>query len=633
MREDEADKVLSAAASKALQALRVAIGVVRLYPDPIGQPGMGRALTALAALELPIRFDVTARGFRLGGQQIPQEGQVEKIANALFERGVEELHLRSAPEAQELIALAKLVSSEPEEVETLGGAAALLASEGVVALRVIERKLEVIAGVALQSPDRDLDRLPQLPQAQEELAARLESFNDPAAALAHLEMLFDEGQEAGEETVALQAGIADTIAELSEQTRASLMGSIMRQLDAPLPRAIIGQLSDGEISDALVVLAAEEDPDSVLGFASEIVTQSGGRRRELPVILARKLLNAGISTLNITEAARGSTGSVSLTIENAEEDVDLAELRGEGLAFASDEFEGGVLTMRALFIVEEEEADFERLVEHAEDSINKWASQFPERSLDLLELLTEMSTSHPNSDRKLRFDRALTNCASSDLVKHFLGAESRLGDDISQRFLSAIGQRSIPLLLEQLGGEEDQGRRKSIIEVIADLASLDISLILPALSDPKWFLVRNVATILGRTKRQEALPHLAGLLKHRDVRVRREAVRSLGGMGESAVAAVARSLNDPDQSVRLSGIGALGAIDSSSSSEQLTRFISDKRRTIAERKHALDSLRLHSSIDAETALKAASRRRWPPRQATLELARYARDILDRRGRT
>lgn len=626
MKDDEADRRSSA--SKALQALRVAVGVVRLYPDPTGQPGMERALDSLRELKFPIRLDVSPRGFRLDFDLIPQEIQVEKIASALFDRGVEELHVRSAPEAQELIALAKLLSSEPDEVEELGGAMALLTSEGVTAIRVVERKLEVSA----DSEKRFSDELPlpQLIHGQKELAEALESLDDPAAALAHLETLFEEGQKAGIDAVTLQGGIADTIAELTEQARAALMGSIMQQIDAPLPKAIIGQLSDGEISDALVILAEEVAPDSVIGFATQIVAESRGRRGELPVILARKLLDAGVATQKVTEAARGIAGAGPLTIKDAEDEIDLAELRGEGSAFASDTFAGGILTLRALFLVEEDEQDFERLVEHAEDSIRKWMSEFPGRSLDLLELLTEMSSSHPDPGRRLRFDRAITNSASAELTERYLGKGTRLDDETSQRFISAMGPLAIPLLLEQLGGEEDQGRRKSIVEFLAVLASSDISLVLPGLSDPKWFLVRNIATILGRTKRQDAVPHLSGLLKHSDVRVRREAIRALGSLGHSAVAPLVRSLNDPDASVRLAVLGALGGIDSRTSAEHLGRFISDRKRNLNERKHALDALRLHTSIEADAALRQASRHRWLPLPANLELARHAREILDRK---
>ncbi|HVF11884.1 MAG TPA: HEAT repeat domain-containing protein [Actinomycetota bacterium] len=627
MKDDEADRGPSA--SKALQALRVAIGVVRLYPDPTGQPGMQRALASFQELQFPIRFEVTARGFRIAADLIPQEAQVEKIAKALFDRGVEELHIRSAPEARELIALTKLVSSEPDEIEALGGAMALLASEGVVAFRLVERKLEVTADFEQGSPDEE--QVPQLMQGHKELAEALESLNDPAAALAHLETLFEEGQRAGVDAVTLQGGIADAIAELTEQTRAALMGSIMQQIDASLPKAIIGQLSDGEISDALLILADVVAPDSVMGFASQIVAESRGRRGELPVILARKLLAAGVTTHKIAEAAQGIAGGGPLSIEDAEDDIDLAELRGEGLEFASDVFEGGILTIRALFIVEEEDQDFERLVEHAEDSIQKWVSEFPERCLALLELLTEMSTSHPDPVRRVRFDQALKRSASPELVEHFLGKDSRLGDSTSQRFISAMGPRAIPLLLAQLGGEEDQGRRKAIVEFIAVLASTDISLVLAGLSDPKWFLVRNIATILGRTKRPDAVPHLSGLLKHGDARVRREAIRALGSLGDTAVASLVRSLDDPQASVRLAGLGALGGIDSRTSSEHLSRFIADRKRNLTERKHALDSLRLHTSIEAEAALEQASRHKWPPLPANLQLARHARDILARKA--
>ncbi|NIQ93499.1 MAG: HEAT repeat domain-containing protein, partial [Desulfuromonadales bacterium] len=41
----------------------------------------------------------------------------------------------------------------------------------------------------------------------------------------------------------------------------------------------------------------------------------------------------------------------------------------------------------------------------------------------------------------------------------------------------------------------------------------------------RWYVVRNVVYILGEMRNAEVLPHLTKLLKHDDVRVRRETMR------------------------------------------------------------------------------------------------------------
>jgi HEAT repeat protein len=49
-------------------------------------------------------------------------------------------------------------------------------------------------------------------------------------------------------------------------------------------------------------------------------------------------------------------------------------------------------------------------------------------------------------------------------------------------------------------------------------------------SDSRWYFVRNVVAILGKTRAPSALAYLSRTLRHPDARVRRETVRALAGI-------------------------------------------------------------------------------------------------------
>ncbi|MBI3566372.1 MAG: HEAT repeat domain-containing protein, partial [Elusimicrobia bacterium] len=79
-----------------------------------------------------------------------------------------------------------------------------------------------------------------------------------------------------------------------------------------------------------------------------------------------------------------------------------------------------------------------------------------------------------------------------------------------------------------------------------------------AASDPRWFVVRNAAVVLGRVGGPRACEFLGKTLSHKSHSVRREAVEALARMETpEARAALRAALHDPDPRLRLRALGAL----------------------------------------------------------------------------
>jgi HEAT repeat protein len=79
-----------------------------------------------------------------------------------------------------------------------------------------------------------------------------------------------------------------------------------------------------------------------------------------------------------------------------------------------------------------------------------------------------------------------------------------------------------------------------------------VDVLIHRLWDPRWYVVRNLLYVLGRIGHQGVERALGEGLYHEDVRVRKEAVRALGGIDSPVSRAYLNSaLRDPDRSVRI----------------------------------------------------------------------------------
>lgn len=116
--------------------------------------------------------------------------------------------------------------------------------------------------------------------------------------------------------------------------------------------------------------------------------------------------------------------------------------------------------------------------------------------------------------------------------------------------VAQIGPRLARHLLLALCEAEDRQRRRLLLEFLRR-GSSDISVQARALlSDSRWYVVRNVVTLLQAIGGTEAIADLRRCLEHDDARVRIEALRALADLDRNLPRdQVARLLADPDPKV------------------------------------------------------------------------------------
>jgi HEAT repeat protein len=199
--------------------------------------------------------------------------------------------------------------------------------------------------------------------------------------------------------------------------------------------------------------------------------------------------------------------------------------------------------------------------------------------------------------------------ASDELVAHYVhllrDKAGRARREV-ETVLVAFGDRAVKPLLKALAEEEDLLVRKSIVEIIVKIGRPAVPAILENLNDARWFMVRNMVTILGSLGLPDLAPHVATVLSHPDLRVKKEAIKALSKLPHpSAVLALGELCFFPEETVALSAIAAMSSKKESEAVLTLYRRAVQKRVFFPHYRlahEAIDSLRAIGTDEAVTAL-------------------------------
>lgn len=151
--------------------------------------------------------------------------------------------------------------------------------------------------------------------------------------------------------------------------------------------------------------------------------------------------------------------------------------------------------------------------------------------------------------------RLLTAATVRALVRRL--PTSRRRDDLLP-VLARAGDQAVRELVVLLQEAESLADRRACFDAIVALDAGDDAL-REALADPRWYVVRNAAALLGEMGVLEADVHLAPLLEHDDERLRVAGARALTRLGTPrALAALQARLDDDVPEVRRLAVAAHG---------------------------------------------------------------------------
>jgi hypothetical protein len=127
------------------------------------------------------------------------------------------------------------------------------------------------------------------------------------------------------------------------------------------------------------------------------------------------------------------------------------------------------------------------------------------------------------------------------------------------RLLSLAGESGADVLIDNLIGSEVTGERRVYLEALRQCPAA-VNSLLHLLSDDRWYVVRNSASLLGELGAAEADRRLAELMSHREARVRQAVAAALGRLGTSrSLLALLQGLNDQSPDVRLQSVWSIAS--------------------------------------------------------------------------
>jgi len=125
------------------------------------------------------------------------------------------------------------------------------------------------------------------------------------------------------------------------------------------------------------------------------------------------------------------------------------------------------------------------------------------------------------------------------------------------------GAAGVEVLMDVLAAAPTVGERRAVFDALKQHDGGNDQLV-HMLDHSEWFVVRNVAELIGELGMEDAVPALGKRLDHADERVRKAVGLALAKIGtRGAAEPLRRALRDRSQEVRIAGGGRIGGRKSS----------------------------------------------------------------------
>ena len=576
-------------AEKLVQALAVGWGGVQLYPDPPAVPAFISAVETIGEFaDSSLVLTVGVEGFSTeSGPVFCSHSAAERLAQALFAKRIEALEILSPPTPEELTRFFQLVAHDSVELDQ--DLPALMLAEGMNAIEVRSRDLLEERGEDQEiMSEPATERHPDVQAMFEEgsvrqMGERIMALSPATSAASEFVKsyrqaygLVDAGDPAGLQRVAQT--FVDAFFRLDHDYRTAVFEAVLDvRVEAPF-RNFLDQFSADELSD--LAGAVDNSALPLLEEYARVVTEMQGRDPGL----VKQVMGAG--TTNARRAVAGTVGiHLARFLDNdsgGEGGIDAIAAEVEAL---NQEPREGWLVLGDLFTIENRTERLRRLLRIwvAKLGAAIKSKAFPE-AFAWLGVLDGVDVESSLLDDA--YDQVVT-----EQVMEILTDSDAPHREIRDRLLLDLAGHAGDRILEQLAVEEDPGRRRMLIDIVGEMARVDLHSILPGLSDSRWYVVRNLAIALGRSGRKAAGEPLARLTRHEDHRVRIEALRALlPCVGSAAVGQLVAALADEHIRVRGAAIYLLATLDDDVVIPALRDALSDVDRPIGVRVAAIEAL-------------------------------------------
>lgn len=153
---------------------------------------------------------------------------------------------------------------------------------------------------------------------------------------------------------------------------------------------------------------------------------------------------------------------------------------------------------------------------------------------------------------------AILNDSTIQVLKEAVDGET-IGSEELKELLHVFGLPCLSGICELLGRVEKLKARKVIVEVLVELGRENPAVFTPFLSDPRWYLVRNVVLVLSLLGTPVALEMIVQLISHKEPRIRKEVLGFLERSNDpKAKSYLVRFLRDDVGTLRVKALQVMG---------------------------------------------------------------------------
>ncbi len=667
------------AATRVLNLLGVAVKASALYFP--SHPENARAIEALfkalvAYMQLHGPFSV-----HVGKQTLSVDGVAvhvpsnTNLAYSFYSRKLAEFTVLPSVSQPKLATFVAIVGMERANLEAAGGVEHLLQESGVWDIEVTELALRADADVEILGLNAFFSLLGQgrlSPQEREQTIDILRSGPEQVARLLQniyalagevLDGVNEEGQvqrvhqairsvdrlilnepfdqhvplytNLAEATLLLEEPLGSRLARLllSEAAEDVAIQALLDHLSSEQLAKIVLKSSDGSnvVEQVKTVMRARaldrEKARGMLSVIESLLPRQGERGGVVTEAGWLELQN--LASTAVEEASAGSKFDESqITISNEEIERYLAEARRID--------EGGSIreAINTLVDVLGNEPDENQLMDVAEALLSYLPWLVDHREFTLLrEIFTDLrAIASAAPGRSEAINGLLESVAAGPVLDGLLtalwdGRASPVEMEI-QGCLDELADQLVSSLVRALGMEPRAGMRAMLCDVLVRIGREHVEELGSYVTDPRWYLVRNIANILGRLRAPQGVPYLARLVHHSDSRVRTYTVDALASIGtEAAQALIGTFLNDPEQNIRLRALKSLDAKGMKEALPTLLAILEIRdpfNRLFVIRRPAIEAVARMGAREALPILKKLARARLVLGRRSRELRRLAR---------
>lgn len=663
------DEALPIEMQEVMKHLVSALRIVKIYPsnNPIYSQALKKSFETLfhylSATAPDYHISVQKTNFMYRNIPFGKDAQMNRpIAMDLFTKGMREIVFSAGIAEQDLEEFLQATALSPEELSMRSGISTILWEKGVANIKIVESGLDEVIETSVIGGDASGGSAKQK-DGKQSLAGKTlmlsdvktdpEGFASGMLAFAMRTRREDETVEERLFTLCKQAGlkIVKDHAGESNELFTGLAKSLLA-LESPYRQGLIAgklyQNADAEAASELNTGYDQLFPNMLHEVRSGHFSHAW-TAEHVAVLLKKTVSNAPAPsapppvpgtltatpiTPDLAETAR------SLEQESDEEIEALKAVSNAGME--SDIIEAATRTLMFLIplvndprrkeISRKDIRLFSGVVQQLEDMLSYLLKK---NNYELATIIIEALHMPVAPEFKPRMTEALKKTVTTTIIKEAI-SEMRKHPPGSQAhhsaytYLASLDRKATEALLELLAEETDREARLYLLDLLKNFGKNQTALLGERLADDRWYVVRNIVSILGESKTDHAIAMLRKAADHKNVKIRQEVLKGVISFGgRKAVGLLARFLRDPDPGIQVAAAHGFAELPGTTpeDAKPLLEFMKELRLKKKDQELTLAAIKTLGKIggwEAAESLKGYTRIRWwKPRNLQRELKEAA----------